>query len=126
MLTMLKTLEGFLYWNYSLKDSTLEQELANCYAVFDITTNNKSLYFDLKKSRKHYEQVNLHSDSFAKGNYIINHVDYFKFTKKSYIISLVLDFECIENIIVKGLRAHENGQTLGLSFLPLKNFKAVF
>ena len=82
MLTMLKTLEWFLYWNFSFEDSTLEQELANCQAVFDLATNNKSVYFDLKKSRKHHELVILHSDSVAMGNYILFHVDYFKFYRK--------------------------------------------
>ena len=89
MLTMLKTLEWFLYWNYSFKDSTLEQELANCQAVFDISTNNKSLYFDLKKSRKNHKLVILYSDLVAMGNYILILVEYFKFYRKKKLLVLL-------------------------------------
>ena len=37
---------------------------------------------------------------------------------------VVLDIEFIENKIVKELKVHKNGQTVGYSFLPPKKFKA--
>ena len=40
------------------------------------------------------------------------------------MILVVLDIECIENKIVKELGVYQNGQTVGYSFLPPKNFKA--
>ena len=37
---------------------------------------------------------------------------------------VVLDIKCIENKIVKELGVYQNGQTVGYSFLPPKQFKA--
>ena len=37
---------------------------------------------------------------------------------------VVLDFECIENKVVKELGVYKNGQTVGYSFLPPTNVKA--
>ena len=36
---------------------------------------------------------------------------------------VVLDFECIENNIIKELRVYKDGKTVGYSFFPPKNFK---
>ena len=37
---------------------------------------------------------------------------------------VVLDFECFENKIMKELGVYKNGQTVGYSFLPPREFKA--
>ena len=37
---------------------------------------------------------------------------------------VVLDFECVENKIVKELGIYKNGKTVGYCFLPPKKFKA--
>ena len=89
---------------YSDKDSTMEQELANCHAVYDVTTYTKRrVCVTIKKysvNKPPYIQVRLFT---AKENEVLKQVAYVNYTLNEFKepAQVLGDFMFVENCIVQ-------------------------
>ena len=101
LFTMLKTLDSFLYCNPILtKDSTMEQELANCHAVYDVATYKKRrVCVTIKKysvNKPPYIQIRLFT---AKENEVLKQVAYVNYTLNEFkeLAQVLGDLMFVEN-----------------------------
>ena len=85
---------------YSDKDSTMEQELANCHAVYDVATYKKRrVCVTIKKysvNKPPYIQIRLF---FAKQNEVLKQVAYVNYTLNEFkeLAQFLGDFIIVEN-----------------------------
>ena len=89
---------------YSDKDSTMEQELANCHAVYDVATYKKRrVCVTIKKysvNKPPYIQIRLFT---AKENEVLKQVAYFNYTLNEFkeLAQVLGDFMFVENCNVQ-------------------------
>ena len=89
---------------YSDKDSTMEQELANCHAVYDIATNKKRTgCVTIKKysvNKPPYIQIRLFT---AKENKVLKQVAYLNYSLNEFkeLAQVLGDFMFVENCNVR-------------------------
>ena len=85
---------------YSVKDSTMEQELANCHAVYDIATYKKRrVRVTIKKysvNKPHYIQIRLFT---AKENEVLKQDAYVNYTLNKFkgLAQVLGDSVIVEN-----------------------------
>ena len=103
---MPKTLDSFLYWNPSDKDSTMEQEHANCHALYDAATyKTRRVCVQIKKysvKKPPYIQIRLFT---AKENEVLTQVAYVNYTLDEFkeLAQVLGEFVLVENCNVQNI-----------------------